>query len=95
MEGKPIQGALRGRISRSAVETMNARTETNREKLLNLALYDLLLSMQGELDYAKAHGEAYPCIMDALGQNLVTLRCYHYHGDCSGCIAGWLAEPAV
>lgn len=47
MEGKPIQGALRGGISRSTVEAMNARTETNREKLLNTAIYDLLLSMQG------------------------------------------------
>ncbi len=77
------------------VKTMNSGTETNREKLLNLALYDLLLSMQGELDYAKEHGEAYPCIMDALGENLPGLRCCKHNGDCPGCIAGWLAEPAV
>lgn len=74
---------------------MSSGTETNREKLLNLALYDLLLSMQSELDYARDHDKAHPCIMDALGQNLVTLRCYHYHGDCRACIAGWLSEPAV
>lgn len=74
---------------------MTGGTKTNREKLLNTAIYDLLVSMQGELDYAKEHGEAYPCVMDALGQNLVTVRCYHYHGDCRACIAGWLGEPAV
>ncbi len=77
------------------VKAMNSGKETNREKLLNLALYDLLLSMQGELDYAKEHGEAYPCIMDALGENLPGLRCCKYNGDCPGCIAGWLAEPSV
>ena len=73
---------------------MSSGAETNREKLLNTAIYDLLISMQGELDYAKEHGEAYPCIMDALGVNLPGLRCCKYNGDCPGCIAGWLAEPA-
>ena len=77
------------------VETMNARTETNREKLLNTAIYDLLVSMQGELGYAKEHGEAYPCIMDALGENLPGLRCCKHNGKCRECIAGWLNEPAV
>lgn len=77
------------------VKTMNSGTETNREKLLNTAIYDLLISMQGEIDYAKEHGEAYPCIMDALGENLPGIRCCKYNGDCPGCIAGWLAEPSV
>ena len=95
MERGPIQNALCSSIPGSAVEAMYARTETNREKLLNTAIYDLLVSMQGELDYAKEHGEAYPCIMDALGENLPGLRCCKHNGDCPGCIAGWLAEPAV
>ena len=77
------------------VKTMNSGTETNREKLLNLAIYDLLLSMQSELDYARDHDEPYPCIMDALGENLPGLRCCKYNADCPACIAGWLAEPAV
>ena len=77
------------------VKTMSSGKETNRENLLNLALYDLLLSMQGELDYAKEHGEAYPCIMDALGENLPGLRCCKHNGDCPACIAGLLAEPSV
>lgn len=67
----------------------------NREKLLNTAVYDLLLEMQERLEYAIQNAQPHPCIMDALGQNLVTLRCYHYHGDCRACIAGWLSEPAV
>lgn len=95
MERGPIINALCSSIPGSTVEAMNARTETNREKLLNLALYDLLLSMQSELDYVKEHGEAYPCIMDALGENLPGLRCCKHNGDCPACIAGWLAEPAV
>ena len=77
------------------VKTMSSGKETNREKLLNLALYDLLLSMQGELDYAKEHDEPHPCIMDALGENLPGLRCCTYNADCPRCIAGWLSEPAV
>lgn len=74
---------------------MTGGTETNREKLLNTAAYDLLLEMQERLEYARQHEQPNPCIMDVLGQNLVTLRCYHYHGDCRACIAGWLSETAV
>lgn len=74
---------------------MNSGTETNREKLLNLSIYDLLVSMQCELDYAKEHDEAHPCIMDALGVNLPGLRCCKYNGYCRACISGWLSEPAV
>ncbi len=74
---------------------MSSGTETNREKLLNTAAYDLLLEMQERLEYARQHAQPNPCVMDTLGQNLVTLRCYHYHGDCRACIAGWLSEPAV
>lgn len=65
---------------------------TNREKLLNTAEYDLLLSMQKELEYARQHGKPSPCIMDALGENIVGLRCCKHNGKCDECIAGWLNE---
>lgn len=74
---------------------MSSGTETNREKLLNTAAYDLLLEMQERLEYARQHAQPNPCIMDALGENLPGLRCCKHNGDCPGCIAGWLAEPAV
>lgn len=79
----------------SAVKTMSSGTETNREKLLNTAAYDLLLEMQERLEYAIQNAQPHPCIMDALGENLPGLRCCKYNGDCPGCIAGWLSEPSV
>lgn len=63
----------------------------NREKLMEQSLYDLLLSMQYELELCRQHSEA-PCIMNALGENLVGVRCTKYNRKCNECIADYLNE---
>lgn len=66
----------------------------NRDKLFGQNIYDLLIKMQKELEYAREHGET-PCIMHLLCENLVGLRCIRHNGKCSECIATWLNEEAA
>jgi hypothetical protein len=63
----------------------------NREKLMEQSLYDFLLKMQYELELCRQHSET-PCIMNALGENLVGLRCTKYNRKCNAFIAEWLNE---
>lgn len=64
----------------------------NREILMQQSLYDLLLKMQYELELCRQHSEPYPCIMNALSENLVGLRCTKYNRKCNECIADYLNE---
>ena len=64
----------------------------NRENLMGQSLYDLLLSMQYELELCRQHSEPYPCIMNALGENLVGVRCIKYNAKCDKCLQDWLNE---
>lgn len=63
----------------------------NRARLACTALYDLLLKMQDELELCRQHRES-PCIMNALGENLVGVRCTKYNGKCDECLQKWLNE---
>lgn len=57
----------------------------NRDKLLEQSMYDYLLKMQYELELCRQHSEPYPCIMNALGENLVGVRCTKYNRKvCTG-----------
>lgn len=63
----------------------------NRDRLREISLYDLLIRMQTELDYAIEHDET-PCIMSLLGENIVGLRCTRYNRKCEQCVQDWLNE---
>ena len=64
----------------------------NRDKLMAQSLYDMLLSMNNELDLCRQHSEPYPCIMNALGENLVGVRCTKYNRNCAKCLQDWMNE---
>lgn len=79
---------------------------TNREKLNNMAMYDLLCRMQSRL---REHGtlcasydlsdDCSVCVLDALGVQDMYDRCSKYNGIgnpelCKDCIAAWLNEEA-
>ncbi len=64
----------------------------NRNKLFEQSQYDMLLSMQKNLDYCREHDEPHPCIMHALGENLVGVRCTKYNRKCDLCLQDWLNE---
>lgn len=63
----------------------------NRDKLHDQSLYDMLMAMQNELELCRQRGEA-PCIMNALGENLVGVRCTKYNAKCAECLQSWLNE---
>ena len=63
----------------------------NRDRLRDISLYDLLIRMQTELDYAREH-DGDPCILDLLGENIVGLRCTKYNRKCEQCVQDWLNE---
>lgn len=63
----------------------------NRDRLRDISLYDLLIRMQTELDYAREH-DGDPCVLDLLGVNIVGLRCTKYNRKCEQCVQDWLNE---
>lgn len=63
----------------------------NQDRLREISLYDLLIRMQTELDYAIEHDET-PCIMNLLGENIVGLRCTRYNRNCEQCVQDWMNE---
>lgn len=66
---------------------------SNAEKLHNMCLYDLLCSMQGNLEHCnKASLE--PCIMDAIGLSITEAHYRHMksNGDCNACVQAFLNE---
>ena len=69
-------------------------TKTNRDRFMEMSLYDALLAMQKNLDPRFGNDERYPCIMVALGENLAGLRCTKHNGKCDECIQAWLNETA-
>lgn len=64
----------------------------NRDKLMQQSMYDFLLKMQYELELCRQHSEPYPCIMNALGENLVGVRCTKYNRKCNECLQSWMNE---
>ena len=67
-------------------------SKRNRNKLLALSIYDMLMSLQTELMMCRVQSEPYPCIMNALGENLVGVRCIKYNAKCDKCLQDWLNE---
>ena len=69
---------------------------TNREKITQMCIYDLLCKMQSTLDSIY---DCSICVLDALGAQDLNVRCSKYNGignpdRCKDCIAAWLNEEA-
>ena len=60
----------------------------NREKLMEQSMYDLLCSMNEQLDKNTRSA----CILDLLGENIVGLRCTKYNRKCEQCVQDYLNE---
>lgn len=57
---------------------------TNRDKLLNMSLYDLIMSVNCHRG----------CKLAVITDELLTQICYEHKGKCSECIADWLNREA-
>ena len=69
-------------------------TETktrNRDKLLQMALYDMLMMMQANIEKTNQE-DIVPCIMDSLGSTDSGKRCRDRNGKCEKCAQDWLNE---
>ena len=63
---------------------------TNREKLANMALYDMLCRIHDNANKHHTTG-AYGCVLVYItGENMIA-RCAE-NGECKACIARWLNE---
>lgn len=59
---------------------------TNREELININEYDLLLRIQSYMDA----GHEVPCVIDAVSGNGNQWKCQGGINKCSECIQQWL-----
>ena len=57
---------------------------TNRDKLLNMSLYDLIMSLNGGKH----------CRLQLLNEYATTERCRKFKWNCSECLQAWLNEQA-
>ena len=57
---------------------------TNRDKLLNMSLYDLIMSLNGGKH----------CRLQLLNESVTTDRCRKYKWNCEECLQAWLNEQS-